>query len=528
MRKVTHGIALTSLAALALVACGGSEAETPDAAAAAEQPSASIRAATIFVKVTRGLVIRNATIVNTRNGALSFGMSVVVDQGKIQQIVPTYLVQTSGTAQVIDAAGKFLVPGFLDMHTHSMPMAANPTPHWPLMIANGITGIRDMAGAPPLLAAAQQQNAARAAGTVVAPEVLQMPGPPIAGAQTAAEGQAAVQATAAMGGAFVKVVNASAAAQAAVMTEAAARNLKVAGHLSVGTSAVATANSGWFAIEHLGGGLGIQLDCATDQAAIRNALLTGQGARPPFPATYTVSPLLYSAADAPFYQRAADTYSASQCETVARTMVQKGVWQTPTLLRLRTMTQSDSAEFRNDANLKYVDPTLRALWQQLGQEFSTLQPASAATTFRAFNTQYVNMLKLLRRQGGASKVLAGTDVGGIWVIPGFSLHQEFRELANAGFTPLEVLQATTLNGARYLNRESTMGTVDAGKNADLVLLNANPLLQVANLSKIAGVVNAGKYHSQADLDAMKASVATAYANAPLRNVEAVLDHSHKH
>jgi imidazolonepropionase-like amidohydrolase len=73
-----------------------------------------------------------------------------------------------------------------------------------------------------------------------------------------------------------------------------------------------------------------------------------------------------------------------------------------------------------------------------------------------------------------------------------------------------------------------MGTVDAGKNADLVLLNANPLLQVSNLAKIAGVVNAGKYLSQADLDALKASVATAYANAPLRNVEAVLDHSHKH
>jgi hypothetical protein len=355
-----------------------------------------------------------------------------------------------------------------------------------------------------------------------------MPGAPIAGVQTAADGQAAVLQTKAMGGAFVKVVNVSAAAQAAVLSEAAAQNLKVAGHLSVGTSAVDTVNGGWHALEHLGGGLGIQLDCATDQAAIRTALLTGQGSRPPFPPTYTMSPILYSGLDAPFYQRAVDTYSATQCDAVARTVAQKATWQTPTLLRLRSLLQSDNAEFRNDPNLKYVDPTLRQLWEQLAQQFTALQPSSAATTFRAYNTTYVNMVKLLRRHGGASSLLAGTDVGGIWVIPGFALHQEFRELANAGFTPLEVLQATTLNGARYLKREATMGTVEAGRNADLVLLGANPLSTVANLSKIEGVVNAGKYFSRTDLDAMKSAVANAYAGAPSSDISAVLDHSHTH
>ncbi|MGS0759524.1 amidohydrolase family protein, partial [Roseateles sp. GG27B] len=68
----------------------------------------------------------------------------------------------------------------------------------------------------------------------------------------------------------------------------------------------------------------------------------------------------------------------------------------------------------------------------------------------------------------------GSDLGGGWVIPGFSLHQEFRLLAEAGLSPLEVLQMTTLNGAEYLQRQATMGTVEAGKNADLVLLEANP------------------------------------------------------
>ena len=126
-----------------------------------------------------------------------------------------------------------------------------------------------------------------------------------------------------------------------------------------------------------------------------------------------------------------------------------------------------------------------------------------------------------------AKIMTGTDLGGIWIIPGFSLHQEFRELSNAGFTPLEILQATTLNGARFLNRESTMGTVEVNKNADLVLLDANPVLNVANLSKIAGVFNAGKYFSKSDLDALKAGVAGANAVAPMRDVSTVLDPSHK-
>lgn len=541
MRRSFPAFAAAAVAAAAFAACGGqgddaaSSASSNDTAASlnktadtAATAAAGNATAQTLIRVSSGTVIRNAVIVDPRNGSLQAGKAVIIEQGRIKQIAINALVLTSGSARSIDAAGKYLVPGYLDMHTHSMPFANAPVPHWPLMIANGVTGIREMAGSPELLAAASQVNTSRAAGTLDAPEILQMPGPVTAGAITAADGVAAVQATQAMGGAFVKVISVGPAAQAAILNEARARNLKVAGHLSAGTTAVDTVNGGWYAIEHLGGNQGIQLDCSTDQAAIRGALLSGQGARPPFPATYTVLPTLYSALDAPFYQRAADTYSDSLCQNVARTVVQKGTWQAPTMLRLRAMFQPDSAEFRNDANLKYVEPTLRGLWQQLSSQFSQLQPTSAQTTFRNYNGQYVKMLKLLRQNGGAKNVLAGTDVGGIWIIPGFALHQEFRELAAAGFTPLEVLQATTINGARFLNRESTMGTVEAGKNANLVLLDANPLSNVANLSKISGVVNGGKYFAKADLDALKAGVASAYANAPMRDVNSVLDQSHKH
>jgi|SRR5471030_2927613 len=107
-------------------------------------------------------------------------------------------------------------------------------------------------------------------------------------------------------------------------------------------------------------------------------------------------------------------------------------------------------------------------------------------------------------------MLAGSDLGGIWIIPGFSLHQECGELAAAGLSPLQILQMVTWNGAQFLHREASMGTVEVGRNADLVLLDANPLADAVNLSKIAAVILKGKHLSRQDIDDLKAGVAASY------------------
>jgi len=107
-------------------------------------------------------------------------------------------------------------------------------------------------------------------------------------------------------------------------------------------------------------------------------------------------------------------------------------------------------------------------------------------------------------------MLAGSDMTGIYCIPGFSLHREFRELSKAGLSPLEILQMTTLDGAEFLNRASTMGTVDEGKNADLVLLEANPIEYSENLEKIHAVVLKGRYFPKAELERMKGDVESFY------------------
>jgi imidazolonepropionase-like amidohydrolase len=111
-------------------------------------------------------------------------------------------------------------------------------------------------------------------------------------------------------------------------------------------------------------------------------------------------------------------------------------------------------------------------------------------------------VKLFDRTG--VEMLAGSDAGSSqWDIPGFSLHQEFDLLAEAGLSPLKVLQMTTLQGAKFLHREKTMGSVAQGKDANLVLLDANPIASVGNLHKIAAVVRGGTYYSRDALNDMK-------------------------
>jgi imidazolonepropionase-like amidohydrolase len=126
---------------------------------------------------------------------------------------------------------------------------------------------------------------------------------------------------------------------------------------------------------------------------------------------------------------------------------------------------------------------------------------------KTFAEAYPRQLLLAKRLSDAGvRMLAGSD-GGCMMGPGITLQEEFVELGKAGIAPLKVLQMTTINAAEYLGRTSTMGSVEPGRNADLVLLDADPLERVENLAAIAGVVRAGKYFSRQDLDSLKERVA---------------------
>ncbi len=152
-------------------------------------------------------------------------------------------------------------------------------------------------------------------------------------------------------------------------------------------------------------------------------------------------------------------------------------------------------------------PSVLRGWSKAAKKFSGF-PDGARQTFRDVYGVMLNLTKVLDEAGVT--MLAGSDSGGAaWEVPGLALHQEFDELARAGLSPLRVLQLTTSNAAAFLDATAVMGSVDAGKHADLVLLEANPLESVGHLHRIGGVVRGGRYLGPADLDALKAKVAAA-------------------
>lgn len=383
-----------------------------------------------------------------------------------------------------------------------------------------------MGGSVELIRLARSVNADSAAGKVDAPEILAVPGDILVGPLPPAQAEQRVRQQKAMGADFIKLASGNHDGTLAALAEARKLGLTLSGHLPIAVTAIEASDAGWRAMEHLGSGMGIVLDCSNAEHKVRKSILAGEGAPPTPTPMAIVSPMLFRALDAPFYQQVLDGYSEEKCAALARRFVKNGTWQAPTLIRLRTAASSDAQQYRADPNLAYVDKPTRALWEQLARQYQEKVPAPAASTFRQYYGLQKKVVGLMARSG--VKLLAGSDLGGIWVVPGVSLHQEFAELAAAGLSPLQILQATTLNGAEFLHREADMGTVEQGKNADLVLLEANPLADAANLSKIAGVMLKGRYLDKDALARMKAAAASAYRDQPAQDAAAAIDPSHVH
>lgn len=188
--------------------------------------------------------------------------------------------------------------------------------------------------------------------------------------------------------------------------------------------------------------------------------------------------------------RAAATFSPEKCRDLSRRFIRNGTWQTPTFVtqryafdgppghrddpRLKSIPQAIVEEYWNDPD---ADPFLKLFTEEDLEDrravYRTLLEASA----------------VMHRDG--APFLAGTDVARPYVFPGFSLHDELLRFVGAGFSPLAALQAVTINPARFLDRTDELGTIEAGKLADLILLDANPLEDIRSTQKIVAVVAVG-------------------------------------
>jgi imidazolonepropionase-like amidohydrolase len=458
--------------------------------------------------VRNGLVLDHVVVVDVRTGGLARDRAVIVADGKIVAVVRGGTVRVAGSGRLIEGRGRFVVPGFNDMHAHNLN-TDSPATSLPLMLANGVTGFRQMAGSPELLAARANGNTLLPADS---PALLAMPGNILAGAAFA-DPAAAVEEIArqkAQGADFIKVIDVPPAAFFAAEDAARDSGLPFAGHLSLAVDARDAMRRGMSSIEHLGPGIILLLNCSRDEAAIRAmiaAIPPGSGgsnfnADPEQLRRMLANPLLLTPPPGfALMRRVLASYDAAKCQIFAAEVAASSTWMVPTLTRLEAMELGDTPALKNNPDLRYAPAASLALWRQVGIDFDAkITPDQRQLLEQLFESQ-LRLTRLFDQAG--VKMLTGTDFGGQWILPGFSLHHEFDLLARAGVAPLRVLQMTTLDPARFLKREATMGTVEPGRNADLVILDADPTRTVANLHRVSAVVRDGRYLTRADLDAIE-------------------------
>ncbi len=446
----------------------------------------------------QSLVIQNVTVIDATGADARPGMSVRIENGQITAIKKKIKVKKG--ADQIDGTGKFLIPGLWDMHVQ----VNGPEVFFPLLVANGITGVREMFTGVPIRTIREWSMRASvpriyAAGFIDGPMMLNN-GPPPPGAFAVAnadQARYAVHALAASGVDFLKVYNSIPRdAYFALAEEARAIGIPFAGHVPEAVSTGEASDAGQLSEEHL---INVLLDCSTNGDALRAARV----------ATMTSDKISgearLRALAFPDPAGLFDTYSQEKAAALFAKFKVNGTWHTPTLVVLAGFARARDDEFAHDPRRRWLpkqwtdswDPRVTLYLRDLGpQDYDALRLRVVALLER-----YKKLVGDMRKAG--VEFLAGTDASGwIPVLPGFALHEELALLVDAGLTPMEALQSATRNPARYFNKLGEMGTVEVKKAADLVLLNANPLEDIHNTQKIDAVIMRGRYYSRKDLNAM--------------------------
>lgn len=197
----------------------------------------------------------------------------------------------------------------------------------------------------------------------------------------------------------------------------------------------------------------------------------------------------------------ADGYDPELCQPVFDSFRRNGTANVPTHVTRRFDAMVEDSAYRNDPRARYIPADQWKAWNDDADGTIAADPSPAGRASR------VDFYRTgLRATGDAFRagvrVILGTDSGDSYIFPGFALHDELEELVKAGLTPAEALHAATLAGAEFLGRSDDFGTVEVGRVADLVLLEADPLAEITNTRRIRDVIIGGRHLDRAALDAM--------------------------
>ena len=429
--------------------------------------------------------------------------TVVVSGARISEIGRTGEVRVPPGARVVDATGKFLIPGLWDMHAHMFTHRGGA--FFPLYAVAGVTGVRDMHTIVPM-AQIQEHRKRLAAGTLVGPRLIAVAGPLIAGpvgegrfppeavVRTPAEARAAVVARKQMGVDFIKPHGGlSRELLLAIADEAKRQGLPVAGH-APGPPEEAS-DAGLRSMEH---NTGVRMSSDPRAAELRKQNV----AATPEPGVGVVIQNLRRRSRAKFDEQSAQPLFAkfrANDTWLVPTLVQGLVWQ---YLADGTVPYPDW--------LRYMPRIFTSAWKT-SPGFENPSPRDLVEGNNDLRIS-IEIVGAMRRAG--LKLMVGTDANGPFpsLVPGISLHEELRLFVEAGYTPAEALRAATLAPAQFLGREEDFGTVARGKVADLVLLDADPLADIRNTQRIQAVMLNGRLLDRKALDEIQSRLEASAPN----------------
>jgi tetratricopeptide (TPR) repeat protein len=415
--------------------------------------------------------------------------TVVIANGKIAQIGPSSAVKIPAGARKIDATGQYLIPGLTDAHVHLYS-----TIEFPLYLANGVTTVFNLDGRPAHLLWRKQV----ASGELLGPTIFTA-GPIVDRRHTSDEAVRLVGEQADAGYDALKVFNhVSKQEYPALIAEAKRRNLLLMGHVAREPGFELAIQSGQ-SIAHLDEFLYTYFNPQQDD---NNDHIILDPAKMP---------------------------------VVAKETANAGIYVIPTLSTYATTVQqaTDLEGFLRNPTLRYLPPWALEQFKPAANRFKNGTSAEQAERMRAALAFQRKLVKALFDAG--VPLMVGTDAPDVGPMAGFGIHDEMQELVNDGLTPYQVLQAATVIPARYFRKSSEFGTIETGKRADLVLLEQDPLKNIANTRTISGVMARGQWLSKENLSKHVEAIPVAYksefqqvesdmANNPVAAEQYLADH----
>jgi imidazolonepropionase-like amidohydrolase/dienelactone hydrolase/Tol biopolymer transport system component len=398
--------------------------------------------------VTGIVAFKDVNLITMRDNKIIPSQTVIVRDGRIVKIGSSSSITIPKEAKIVSGNGKkYLMPGLADMHVH-----LNDSSHLKLLVANGVTSVRNMWGRDLHLIIREDINSKQRVGPAIYSTGPLMDGnPPVhqgsTAVKTAEDAKKAVRKTKEDGFEFVKVYDRlGEEVYNTIMSTARELNIPVVGHIPAAVGFDKAVASGQYSFEHLYG--------ATKQDRAWNT------------------------------PRKDNDLAEYLKKTVA-----SGVWNCPTLVVFKS-SEMKRDELRKQPALKYVSRGIIESWGT--------RPAMNLSDEMRQNR--LGMVTALHDAG--AKLILGTDFPNPWVIPGFSLHEELSLMVKAGLSPYEAIKTGTVNAAEHMMKLNEFGTVEEGKRADLILIDQNPFVDVKNIANPLGVMTNGIWYPRSMLDQM--------------------------